>query len=279
MREMGFKYKRVDDRHYYEQPRIIDQRRHYLCKMMQNRADNKPLVFLDETWANSHDGKDLAWVEDDTVTGGTLGGWRRLTGRGIILGAGGEMGWIPKTTLIFQSKKDTGDYHEELTGEHFEEWFSFLIVLLLWIMPHIIQGLKKRCLKKVGLSPKCMSGLCIIVLHLSQMALSHNSFQSYKTLLKGWAYKMAQDAGHEVVRLPVAYCTLNPIELALAQVKGHIKANTSQFTLDEVDRLAWESFEVVTHVSEFVIHVGGESSDESDDSTSEIDATQNSNSA
>ena len=42
--------------------------------MMQNRADNEPVVFLDETWANSHDGKDLAWVEEDTVTGGTLGG-------------------------------------------------------------------------------------------------------------------------------------------------------------------------------------------------------------
>ena len=57
---------------------------------------------------------------------------------------------------------------------------------------------------------------------------------------------MALDAGQEVVRLPVAHCTLNPIELAWAQVKGHIKANTSQFTLDEVERLAWEGFEVVT---------------------------------
>ena len=118
MREMGFKYKRVDDRHYYEQPHIIDQRRHYLCKMMQNRADNKPVVFLDETWANAHDGKDLAWVEDDTVTGGTLGGRRRPSSKGkrlIILGAGGAMGWIPNTTRIFQSKKDTGDYHDEMT--------------------------------------------------------------------------------------------------------------------------------------------------------------------
>ena len=35
-------------------------------------------------------------------------------------------------------------------------------------------------------------------------------------------------AGHEVVRLPVAHCTLYPIE-------HHIKANTS---FDEVERLA-----------------------------------------
>ena len=25
--------------------------------------------------------------------------------------------------LVFQSKKVTGDYHDEMTSEHFEEWF------------------------------------------------------------------------------------------------------------------------------------------------------------
>ena len=60
---------------------------------MHNRVDKKPFVFLDETWANAHDGKDLVWVEEDTVTGGTLGGNKRPRGKGlrlhvIILGAG-----------------------------------------------------------------------------------------------------------------------------------------------------------------------------------------------
>ena len=94
---------------------------------MQNRVDKRPVVFLDETWANSHDWKDLAWVEKDTVTGGTLDGNRRPSGKGvrlIILGAGGVTGWIPNTTRIFRSKKNTGNYHDEMTGEHFEEWFK-----------------------------------------------------------------------------------------------------------------------------------------------------------
>ena len=41
---------------------------------------------------------------------------RRPSGKGkrlIILGAGCEMGWIPHTD----------DYHDEMTKEHFEEWF------------------------------------------------------------------------------------------------------------------------------------------------------------
>ena len=57
LHDIGFKYKKVDDRrYYYEQPHIIEQRKTYLRKMRQNRADKKPVVFLDETWANAHDG-------------------------------------------------------------------------------------------------------------------------------------------------------------------------------------------------------------------------------
>ena len=52
--------------------------------------------------------------------------------------------------------------------------------------------------------------------------------------------------GHEVVRLPVSHCTLNPIELAWAQVKGHVKANANAFNLTEVEQLAWEGFGIVT---------------------------------
>ena len=35
--------------------------------------------------------------------------------------------------------------------------------------------------------------------------------------------------GHEVVRLPVAHCELNPIEMAWSQVKGHVKDNNKKY--------------------------------------------------
>ena len=69
-------------RHYFEQPRIIEQRHNYLRRMMQNREEKRPVVYLDETWANAHDSKNKAWVEQDKITGGTLGGIQRPSGKG-----------------------------------------------------------------------------------------------------------------------------------------------------------------------------------------------------
>ena len=57
--------------------------------------------------------------------------------------------------------------------------------------------------------------------------------------------ELASQAGHEVVRLPVAHCELNPIEMAWAQVKHYIKVNSRQFTLTEMERLTHEAFDVV----------------------------------
>uniref|UniRef100_A0A1X7TPK5 Winged helix-turn helix domain-containing protein n=1 Tax=Amphimedon queenslandica TaxID=400682 RepID=A0A1X7TPK5_AMPQE len=70
LKEIGFKYRSIDDCRYYEQPRIVEQRYKYLRRMMQNRVNKKPVVFLDETWANSYDGKDLTCVENYSVRKG-----------------------------------------------------------------------------------------------------------------------------------------------------------------------------------------------------------------
>ena len=50
--------------------------------MIQNRQENRPVVYLDETWANAHDDKDCDWVEKDDVTGRTLDGIKRPPGKG-----------------------------------------------------------------------------------------------------------------------------------------------------------------------------------------------------
>ena len=44
--------------------------------MRRNGTEGRPVVCLDETWANAHDSKSKAWVEDDKVTHGTKDGVR-----------------------------------------------------------------------------------------------------------------------------------------------------------------------------------------------------------
>uniref|UniRef100_A0A1X7SNW9 Tc1-like transposase DDE domain-containing protein n=1 Tax=Amphimedon queenslandica TaxID=400682 RepID=A0A1X7SNW9_AMPQE len=124
------------------------------------------------------------------------------------------MGWIPNTTLIFQSKKDTGDYHDEMTGGvvSIEEEMP----LKSWTKSKMIEWLVFYGVEFGFDSTK--SQLFSII----QDATRRMGFTKQYVI-----DKMDLDAGHEVVRLPVAHCTLNPIELAWAQVKGHIKANTS----------------------------------------------------
>ena len=80
LKEMGFSHKTINNkRYYYEQPRIVEHRHSYLRRIRRNRSEGRPVVYLDETWMNAHDGKTKAWVEKDVVTGGTLGGVRYVT--------------------------------------------------------------------------------------------------------------------------------------------------------------------------------------------------------
>ena len=41
-------------------------------------------------------------------------------------------------------------------------------------------------------------------------------------------------SGHEVVRLPVAHCELNPIEMAWSQVKGYVKEHNKKYLTEEI---------------------------------------------
>ena len=124
-----------DKRYIYGQTRIIVQKHEYLRRLGRNRREHKPVVYLDETWANVRDGVEKMWVEDDPkAVGGTKGGIRKPSGKGsrlIILHAGSENGWVSDAALVFQSKKEIGDYQDEMTSEHFEECFHDSL------LPHI----------------------------------------------------------------------------------------------------------------------------------------------
>ena len=125
LREMGFRYRKHENRRYiYEQPDIIQQRHAYLRAMKANRESEhpRPTIFLDETWCNSRHSRTHMWVDADGK-----GGFKHSMGKGprlIIVHAGGVAGWISKADLVFRAKHKSGDYHSEMNAEHFLEWFE-----------------------------------------------------------------------------------------------------------------------------------------------------------
>ena len=80
-------------------------------------------MYLDETWVNARDCMEKMWVEDDSkAVCGMKDGIHKPSGKGsrlIILHSSSENGWVSDAALVFQSKKATGDYHDEMTSEHF----------------------------------------------------------------------------------------------------------------------------------------------------------------
>ena len=183
--------------------------------MRVNRREGRPVVYLDETWANARDGKEKMWVGDDPrASGGTKGGIRKPSGKGsrlIILHAGGESGWVDGAALVFQSKKATGDYHDEMTAQHFEEWFHDAL------MPNI----QPNSLIVMDNAPYNSRRLEPVPTMSSRKQVMQDWLTSHRICFPECAMKpkyavdeMAGAAGHEVERLPPYQCELNPIELA-----------------------------------------------------------------
>ena len=84
--------------------------------MVKNRQENRPVVYLDETWGNAHDGKYCDWVERDELTGRTLGGIKRPPGNGCkayyFLELVVRLVGFP-IPLSYSDPKNAGDYHDE----------------------------------------------------------------------------------------------------------------------------------------------------------------------
>ena len=82
--------------------------------------------------------------------------------------------------------------------------------------------------------------------------------------------QLANERGHQIIRLPCYHCQYNPIELVWAQVKREVAKKDSTFTLTDVDRLMSEELYNVTQAqwASGVRHAGKH---QGDDFLKEID--------
>ena len=110
LRDMGYSYKKRDDKQFlYEQRNILEQR--HISAANNKIAERQYQPSLDETWVNPHHSNDYIWIDSDGK-----GGWKVPSGKGvrlIVLHAGGENGWVDGVDLVFKSKTNSADYHDE----------------------------------------------------------------------------------------------------------------------------------------------------------------------
>ena len=170
--------------------------------------------------------------------------------------AGGAEGWVQGADLVFRSKTNSADYHDKMNAEHFMDWFTHQ--LLPNIPPNSVTIPDNAMYhnKQKDKAPTTATRKDDIKKWLDEHNIQYSEKDIKKTLQDKVRQhrpkslyvtdELAEKYGHTVLRLPVAHCELNPIELAWALVKGYVAKQNKDFKLKDVERLTPLGFEHTT---------------------------------
>ena len=234
LKELGFVYTKAKrNSNLIERPDIIEWRHRYLRKIRKHRADNRNLVYTDETWCNAGHTMPKKWKDTtiasrkDAFLKGLTTGLKEPSGKGerlIVTHAGNRDGFIPGAELIFRAKKGDGDYHSEMNSDVYEKWFK--TQLLPNIPPNSVIILDNASYHSamVELLPRRGWRKDKIRAWLDNHKIPWTEDMIIAELLKlveplrpqfekRRIDELAKAAGHELLRLPPYHCELNAIEL------------------------------------------------------------------
>ncbi|GFQ77269.1 DDE_3 domain-containing protein [Trichonephila clavata] len=249
---MGFKFEKRQAV-LLERQDIILWRKNYLQKIRDLRQENAPNYYLDETWVNEGHSETRVWQDinikssyeassSNLTVGLTVpkGKGRRL----IITPIGSKEGFVRDAADIFIGKK-SGDYHEEMDGNHFEKWFETIMpklkpqnIIVMDNDPYHsmkkekIPSWRKNAIQEWLSQKKVAWNQDLIKIELLQKVneIKH-LYDSYKV------EEIAKKFGHKILRLPSYHCELNPIEMIWSQVKGYVSRGNKSFKLNKVKEL------------------------------------------
>ena len=265
LKDLGFSFeKRKKQAVLIERQDIILWRRNFLRKIRDYKKDNKSIYYLDETWVNEGHFPSQIW-KDTTVKSSYKAASESLTvgltepkGKGrrlIITHIGSEEGFVPGAEDIFIGKK-SGDYHEEMDGNHFEKWFESVLpklktnsIIVMDNAPYHSVKMEKipnKSWNKIKiqewLSEKNVSWSTdmIKIELLQKVSEVKHFFDKYRV------EAIAEKYGHTVLRLPPYHCELNPIEMIWSQIKGYVARENRTFKLNDVKDLVIQGINNVT---------------------------------
>lgn len=264
---LNFKYvKRQRNSYLSERTDLLKWRRDYIMLIKKYRDEKRTIYYLDETWVNAGDVTEKVWMDTtiksnrDAHLRGLSTGPKNPVGKGkrlIVLHIGSSDGFVPGGLLCFESKKSTGDYHDEMNGENFLNWFKMILpkldencVIVMdnapyhsvkcekiphmgWIKNDIQNWLREKGYQELDNS-MTKSMLMEIV---NKIKSQYNKYE---------VDELANKFNRLVLRLPPYHCELNPIEMIWAIVKGYVKKNNSTFKFRDVKELLEKGIKSVT---------------------------------
>lgn len=269
LKKNGFKYTKIDKRQaIMETDRICKWRYNYLSDITKYREENRNIFYLDETWYDTHDIIEKGWVDDSKKckldTPSSRG--KRI----IILHCGSKEGWVHGAAYISSKNvKDSSlDYHEDMNGTNFEDWFEKTLIPRLPESSVIVLDNAPYHSRTVKTIPKSTSTKETIQKFLIENDIYFEDKYTKTELLdciKAFEVRreyvidtIAKRKGHDVLRLPPYYCIFNPIELIWAQLKQNVRrknqhprmsANVVHLIQQEIEAISAEAWSnAVQHV-------------------------------
>jgi len=138
LKSMNFVYeKKRRNSALLERNVIVSWRRRYLDNIKHYRQKGRPIYYLDETWVNAGETTRKSWVDKtvnsprDAFLKGLTTGQKEPSGKGkqlIVLHIGSSDGFVPGGLLCFESKTNSENYHNEMKGDTFYEWFIKILL-------------------------------------------------------------------------------------------------------------------------------------------------------
>lgn len=257
LKTIGFSYKKSDKRKVLMERTDIALARCDFLREAKTIQDWKNIVFTDETWLNANHTVSRSWTDDTAASTSAvpMGKGERL----IICHAGTAKGFVQDALLAFKSHK-SGDYHEEMNAEVYEEWFKNMLLSLeepstIFIdnAPYHSRQIDKMP-TQANKKHEIINWLRDNGENVDDSILKIELLKLLKTKKKPKRYvidEMAAEYGHIVLRIPPYHCQYNAIELIWAQVKGHAaRSNTSPpFTANKMLELLKNACNHVTAVN------------------------------
>ena len=250
LQKIGFIFAKVDGRPFLmERNDITAARNSFLRDIREVKRSDSNIIYLDEMCVNQNDMVKKCRSDRSKVKQATRKGSRLA-----ILHAGTKNGFVQNAELIFQAKDDW-DFHNQMNASLFEEWFRNQ--LLPNIPPRSVIVMDNAACHSVKLEKRPNTSWSKAELRDWLMRKGVQPEQNatkaqLHELAKGTDVstvcvidKIAEEAGHRVLRLPPFHYQYNPIERIYAQVKSNVSKN-SYCKVRELKCLVEKSLSLVT---------------------------------